>query len=254
MKLLRAPVPLGHYPHVHHKRKEASQFNFTCRSVAVSAPATVADAKKQLLGLVEGTERGLRAGKFLRGLIEEAQVNVEAYGGPELDYDMLPGLWKLEYTNAQDVIPILDAPYLLANPFGPNILEVGDIYQRFSSTSQGWVENVINLSVAGLLMPKKGITITVGAKYDVRSPHTIALTFQQAQVDGIRISSALEALLAPAILPRTSLSHTLLMGIKEVRGVMMLHVHHLTCEKSDALSAHLSVACRWFCGKCMFGE
>ena len=44
----------------------------------------------------------------------------------------------------------------------------------------------------------------------------IALTFQEAQVSEISISPLAETLLAPAILPRGSINHQILMFIKEL--------------------------------------
>lgn len=32
------------------------------------------------------------------------QVAVEAFAGPELDFELLPGKWRLEYTTAADVV------------------------------------------------------------------------------------------------------------------------------------------------------
>lgn len=58
------------------------------------------------------------------------------------------GLWKLVYTTAVDVTPILG----LERRFpGPDFLSprVGDIYQRFSSPADGSVQNIIQLSVPG---------------------------------------------------------------------------------------------------------
>lgn len=53
--------------------------------------------------------------------------------------------------------------------------------------------------------------------YEVRSPKRIALVFDEARVGDLRISQGLEALIAPAILPRTSLQHMLLLALKQVR-------------------------------------
>ena len=59
----------------------------------------------------------------------------------------------------------------------------------------------------------------------MRSPHRIALVFEEAQVGGIRISEGLEALIAPAILPRGSLMQNILLGINEVkRNVLSAHL------------------------------
>lgn len=54
----------------------------------------------------------------------------------------------------------------------------------------------------------------------MRSPHRIALTFEEAEVSSVRISPALEALLAPAILPRGFWNQQLLLAIKEVTGLV----------------------------------
>lgn len=52
--------------------------------------------------------------------------------------------------------------------------------------------------------------------YEVRSPHRIALSFEEARVGNIKISPTLEALLAPALLPRGWLQQQLLLAIQTV--------------------------------------
>jgi hypothetical protein len=75
------------------------------RVQAVKAdPQTVQEAKQELLMLILGTRRGSETTKMLRGQIEEAQVAVEALSGPELQYELLEGKWKLLYTTAADVV------------------------------------------------------------------------------------------------------------------------------------------------------
>jgi hypothetical protein len=317
------------------------------------------------------------------------QVAVENFAGPELAYELLEGTWKLEYTTALDVLPLINAE-LLRGPLGP-LLEVraavggaavgqgrrgaltpsasscgtpvlgrlrrpvqaapavcsscqphgapaclrpglpapprtrisptpkaarcratghrprappqvGDIYQRFSSVERGWVENIIRLSVPLLLEARQGVTFTVGARcglqqevarhgaahtcvarqpprlgssgseqpaapeifwlqsaadmgrparrcaappppfpnkiqtptarsYEVMSPHRIALTFRQAEVGQLKISPGLEALLAPAMMPRGFANFQLLQALKEVScagdgDVQVLVVYH----------------------------
>lgn len=61
-----------------------------------------------------------------------------------------------------------------------------------------------------------GIHHNAACSYEVRSGRRIALTFEQANVSGVRISPGLEALLAPAVLPRGYLQQQLLLAIKEV--------------------------------------
>ena len=43
-------------------------------------------------------------GTFQRAVVEEAQVAVEGFGGDELDFSKLAGLWRLDYTTASDVV------------------------------------------------------------------------------------------------------------------------------------------------------
>lgn len=54
-------------------------------------------------------------------------------------------------------------------------------------------------------------------RYTVRSGKRIALTFEEARVGAVRISDGLEALIAPAMLPRGALQHAVLLAIKQVR-------------------------------------
>ena len=51
----------------------------------------------------------------------------------------------------------------------------------------------------------------------MRSKRRIRLAFREAALGDVRISPQLEAALAPAVLPRTWLTHRLLLAIKEVR-------------------------------------
>jgi hypothetical protein len=52
-------------------------------------------------------------------------------------------------------------------------------------------------------------------RYDVRAGKRIALVFEDARLGDIQLSDGAEALLAPALLPRGSLQHQLLLAIKE---------------------------------------
>ncbi|GAX72861.1 hypothetical protein CEUSTIGMA_g316.t1 [Chlamydomonas eustigma] len=179
------------------------------------AAAKKSEAKKELLDLISDTSRGFRATRLSRGAIEEAQVAVENFSGTELQYNLLEGKWKLLFTTASDVLPILGAETRLTPLIGPSPLQVGNIYQTFSSVEKGVVQNIIELSAPFLLQEYKGVTVTVQARYEVRSPHRISLVFDEARVGSLRISEGLEALIAPAMLPRGSLQHRLLLGIKE---------------------------------------
>ena len=61
------------------------------------------------------------------------------------------------------------------------------------------------------------MTAVVSARYEIKSDRRIALTFEEAGVGDVKISKELESFLAPAILPRSWLTHRLLLAVKEVR-------------------------------------
>lgn len=60
------------------------------------------------------------------------------------------------------------------------------------------------------------ISLPHDVRWEVRSPQRIALSFQNAGVSDIRITSLLESFIAPAMLPRDSLQQAILLAIKEV--------------------------------------
>ncbi|KAK3266694.1 hypothetical protein CYMTET_24704 [Cymbomonas tetramitiformis] len=153
-------------------------------------------AKRALLEAIDGTGRGSGATLEQRGSIAENQLAVEAFGG-NIDVDELAGTWRLLYTSAPDVLPILQ----LQNS---GFVQVGDIYQAF--TSEGQVENIVKFAVPFLLQESgaegNGGCLRVAASYNIRGPKTIALVFEEAKVGELRISELIETLLAPAVLPR----------------------------------------------------
>ena len=58
------------------------------------------------------------------------------------------------------------------------------------------------------------MALKVDADYAKAGARTLALTFQEAKVSEVRISDLAEAVIAPALLPRTS--HQILLAIKEL--------------------------------------
>jgi len=193
------------------QRLQPRRLRSTCSVVVEDKQAKVKDAKATLLDLVEGTQRGARLSRAQRGAIEEAQVAVEAtQATEELDYRMLGGYWMLRYTTAQDVIPIL-----AADDNSP--LRIGIIYQRFTSPDEGRgsVDNIIQAGIPFLLQDSDGVTITVQASYEVRSGHLIALTFDAANVGQLKIDPTLEAIIAPALLPRGSVQLAILQALRQ---------------------------------------
>uniref|UniRef100_A0A7S0S736 Plastid lipid-associated protein/fibrillin conserved domain-containing protein n=1 Tax=Mantoniella antarctica TaxID=81844 RepID=A0A7S0S736_9CHLO len=192
---------------------------------ATSSPETysLSDTKRALLEAVDGTYRGCVTTAGERALVEEAQVALEglSVGGGEggsgdechLDLDLLAGKWRLVYTTAPDVLSVLR----LQRDTG--LLEVGDIFQSF--TADGKIENEIRLSVPLLLAPATqgsdgGVALKVDADYTRTGVRTLNLTFQEARVSEVRISDTVEALVAPALLPRGSLNHQVLLAIREL--------------------------------------
>jgi len=185
----------------------------TLSAAAVSAAAPVSEvgadarhAKEVLRRRIMGTDRGASASTWQRALVAEAQADVERLGSKSVE-EGLEGLWRLVWTTADDVKPLIAAARL---PFAP--VQVGDIFQRFSSPQAGRVQNIIRLRAPGL----SDQTFTVDAAYSVRSPLRIALVFEAASLSEVRISAGLEAVLAPAMLPRTWLTQRLLQELREL--------------------------------------
>jgi len=136
--------------------------------------------------------------------------------------EALEGSWRLEYTSASDVVgllalnrfPKLPLPFAPPSDEGVTLADCGPIFQRF--TRDGLVQNVTKLSIAPrvLLQPKDGVTLTVNASFRVVSSRRIKLVFEEAVVGDVRISEALEAVLAPALLPRGQAQMELLQALR----------------------------------------
>ncbi|XP_040936966.1 probable plastid-lipid-associated protein 10, chloroplastic [Gossypium hirsutum] len=119
--------------------------------------------------------------------------------GAPLDMAVLDGTWRLQYTSAPDVVVLLQAAARL--PF----FQVGQIFQKFECRDQlrgGVIRNVVRWSIPNLLEA----TLVVSAKFDIVSVRNIYLQFEEIQVQDINISELLQAVIAPALLPRSFLS------------------------------------------------
>ncbi|KAL4439780.1 hypothetical protein ABPG75_002781 [Micractinium tetrahymenae] len=179
----------------------------------------LAAAKQRLLAALAGTERGAEARSLQRGEVEEAQVAVEAFSsGAELDFSLLEGCWRLEYTTASDVLPLV-AP--ARGPLSP-LLQIGRIYQAFSGAEgSGTVRNIIEARLPPLLplLPREleaEVTLVVEAGWEARTARSIALTFREAGFQDVTLSPALQNLLASPILPRGWWNQQLLLAIKQL--------------------------------------
>ncbi|XP_027344738.1 probable plastid-lipid-associated protein 10, chloroplastic [Abrus precatorius] len=172
--------------------------------------------KHQLLTSVQDTQRGLLVTTDQRCCIEEALVNVEAFNmAHPIDFAKLDGTWRLQYTSASDVLILLQAASTL--PF----FQVGQIFQKFEcrdQTNGGIIRNVVRWSIPNLLEEQEGATLLVSAKFTVVSVRNIYLQFQEITVQDINISEELQALIAPAILPRSFLSLQILQFLRSFKA------------------------------------
>ncbi|KAB1211400.1 putative plastid-lipid-associated protein 10, chloroplastic [Morella rubra] len=171
--------------------------------------------KQDLLRATQDTQRGLVTTADQRSSIEEALVSVEGCNmGSPIDLVKLDGTWRLQYTSAPDVLVLFEAAARL--PF----LQVGQIFQKFECRDQsngGVVRNVVRWSIPTLLEEQEGATLLVSAKFNVVSIRNIYLRFEEITVQNINISGELQALIAPAILPRSFLSLQILQFIRAFR-------------------------------------
>ncbi|PIN05772.1 hypothetical protein CDL12_21688 [Handroanthus impetiginosus] len=172
--------------------------------------------KFELLRAVTDTQRGLKATLHQRSSIEEALVSVESFdAGKPIDLSLLDGTWRLQYTSASDVLILFQSAATL--PF----FEVDQVFQKFEcrdQSSQGVVRNIVRWSIPRLLEEQEGATLIVSAKFSVISARHIYLEFKEIAVQNVNISEELQALLAPAILPRSSLSLQILQFIKSFKA------------------------------------
>ncbi|XP_066386832.1 probable plastid-lipid-associated protein 10, chloroplastic isoform X1 [Miscanthus floridulus] len=176
--------------------------------------------------------------------------------GTPLDLAALDGTWRLCYTSASDVLVLFEAAERLPplqvklnnvcsaicpnsslqldaylKPLPSNQLQmpahlrsaanVGQIYQKFECKDRsdgGIVRNVVRWSILNLLEEEEGATLMVSAKFVVLSKRNIFLQFEEVAVENIKISEQLQALIAPAILPRSFLSLQILQFLKTFRA------------------------------------
>ncbi|KAG8084184.1 hypothetical protein GUJ93_ZPchr0010g9507 [Zizania palustris] len=191
----------------HEGRHQGLAAAATASPAISSSPAVDTERRKhELLRAVQETGRGSTDSPDQRAAIEEAIVCVEELGageGSPLDLAALDGTWRLCYTSASDVLVLFEAAERLP------LLQVGQIYQKFECKDRsdgGVVRNVVRWSIENLLEEQDGATLMVSAKFDVLSKRNIFLQFEEVAVQNIKISEQLQALIAPAILPRSFLS------------------------------------------------
>ncbi|XP_043696933.1 probable plastid-lipid-associated protein 10, chloroplastic isoform X4 [Telopea speciosissima] len=172
--------------------KHATPGTFLCTATASIATDTTPfereSQKHNLLRAIQDTQRGLVATSDKRYSIEEALVCVEAYdAGSPIDLVKLDGTWRLQYTSAPDVLVLLESAARI--PF---------------------------------FQEQEGATLLVSAKFFVVSKRNIYLQFEEVAIQNINISEELQAVIAPAILPRTFQSLQILQFIRGFRAQVPL--------------------------------
>ncbi|KAI3441701.1 PAP_fibrillin domain-containing protein, partial [Psidium guajava] len=211
----------GFQPSRHHSFKLHDQGG--ARSVACCATQraqvpqlSLENEKHNLLRAIQDTQRGLVTNAHQRSNIEEAMVNLECYcSGASIDLMKLDGTWRLQYTSARDVLILLESAATF--PF----FQVGQIFQKFDCLDQsngGVVYNVVKWSIPTLLEEENGVTLLVSAKFSVLSARNIYLQFEEVTLEHINISGELQALIAPALLPRSFLSLQILQFIRAFKA------------------------------------
>ncbi|XP_021733444.1 probable plastid-lipid-associated protein 10, chloroplastic isoform X2 [Chenopodium quinoa] len=198
------------------RNKSLWQCSATATATDTSLSYEVENKKHDLLRAIQETERGLKTTPDQRSSIEEALVTVEKYdAGEPIDLAKLDGTWRLQYTSAPDVVVLFEAASRLP------ILQVGQIYQKFECCNQsdgGVVRNIIKWSIQNLLEENEGATLLVSAKFSVVSRRNIYLQFEEITLQDISISEQVQAVIAPALLPRTFLSLQILQFFRSFKA------------------------------------
>lgn len=210
------------YPVFHHYSSSSKPLRL-CACVSTSSRKSeleLESKKHDLLRATQDTGRGLLTTPDQRSSIEESLVCVEKYdAGSAIDLNKLDGTWRLQYTSAPDVVLLFQA----AARF-PFFFQVGQIFQKFECGGGGGgggggvVRNVVRWSIPSLLEEEEGATLIVSAKFSLVSNRNIYLHFQQISVQDIKVGEDVQALIAPALLPRTFLSLQILQFLQTFKA------------------------------------
>ena len=236
----------------------------TAVASSTSSTSSVPALKADLLSALVGTGRGGSASVSARGAVEEALLALEAAfaladegkareEGEEEEDDLngislLAGRWRLIYTTAPDVAPLLAASEAAgslgsatASAFLPSGLPVPsvEIFQEFdplppagsSSPAFAPVRNVITFHLPPFL---DSLTATVSARYEARSRRRLRLVFDRAAIGKAVPSAAAEAMLAPALLPRGNLQKDLLLFLRSAEVGVPLSAQGISSTSGGA--------------------
>ncbi|KAL5719321.1 putative plastid-lipid-associated protein 10 [Ranunculus cassubicifolius] len=206
----------SHFPqNLHLQRRKPSLHISSSISTSISS-SSIETKKHNLLQSIQDTQRGFITTSDQRSSIEESLVSVEnCDAGSSIDLNKLDGTWRLQYTSANDVIVLFQSAKQF--PF----FQVGQIFQKFECrdrTDGGVVRNVVRWSIPTLLEEEEGATLLVSAKFSVVSKRNIFLQFEEISVKDIKINEDLQALIAPALLPRTFFSLQILQFLQTFKA------------------------------------
>ncbi|KAJ4727972.1 Plastid lipid-associated protein/fibrillin conserved domain containing protein [Melia azedarach] len=175
------------------RRKFSSSANVTFDRTKISE-FDLENKKHDLLSTVQSTQRGLVTTADQRSIIEEALVSLEGYNMGEPVDLLLQGFHSFRLGRSSRNL---------------NAVKESD---------GGVIRNVVRWSVPTLLEEQDGATLVVSAKFDVVSVRNVYLKFEEITVQNINISEELQALIAPAILPRSFLSLQILQFIRSFKA------------------------------------
>jgi hypothetical protein len=198
----------------------------------------LAAAKDRLFDAIASTERGSQASLYQRGKVEEAQVGVEAFAEMEADWSKLVGTWWIIFTTASDVRPLVGP---IAN--GPTPFRISRVGQRFSTPEEGKVQNLIEVRAVGPFVGGSSATLVVDAVYECRTARSLALRFQAAGVDDVKISGSLQNLLAPPLLPRGWWNLAVLQALESaaIRLPLVTRVPGVTNQSRNPIGFNYSI-------------
>lgn len=218
--LLNLPTPRnrGSYETFNATRKVCPCLAAVATLTTTQAPhlEEVENKKHDLLRAIQDTQRGAVTTAHQRSSIEEALISVEGYdAGRPINLMKLDGTWRLQYTSAPDVLILLESAMRL--PF----FQIGQIFQKFECRDKsdgGVVRNVVRWSIPTLLEEQEGATLIVSARFNVVSVRNIYLQFEEITLQNIYISEELQALIAPALLPRSYFSLQILQFLRSFKA------------------------------------
>ena len=186
--------------HLHRKpRSRMTYVSVFSNDVPLSPDKVQQDAensKKLLFQKIALARKNPKPTDDMQSSIEEAQILVESLSDSEVNWNLLMGIWWVQYSTAPDVSPLLE---------GRNenwIVSIGRVGQRFSDLETGKVENIIELKLKDPIIGESRVFLVVEASFEVATARSISLRFQSASLKEFKPSETLVDILSTPIFPR----------------------------------------------------